>query len=317
MKQDTQKKEKSISKKDISEKVTHREAAAVQEASKEIVSKDITHRKTLQELTLKDNFLFAAVMIDPENCRQLLELALKLEIECVEVDTEKSIVYHPEYKGVRLDVYAKDEHHTRFNVEMQVARQTIEKRVRYYHSQMDMELILAGTPYEELSDCYVLFLCDFDPFGVGKYRYTLKNTFVEDEKFTYNDGSHTVFLSTKGKNADEVPEQLVSFLKYAAAELDESTADFGDEFVVRLQKSVKKIKADREIGGRYMLFEELLRNEHREGFTEGMEQGLTRGMEQGKAEAYAKIQKACASMPEDIRQQILSAMDNDAREITF
>ena len=38
-------------------------------------------RKTLQELTLKDNFLFAAVMMEQENCKRLLELALGLEIQ--------------------------------------------------------------------------------------------------------------------------------------------------------------------------------------------------------------------------------------------
>lgn len=34
-------------------------------------------KKTLQELTLKDNFLFAAVMMERENCRHLLELLLR------------------------------------------------------------------------------------------------------------------------------------------------------------------------------------------------------------------------------------------------
>ena len=166
-------------------------------------------RKTLQELTLKDNFLFAAVMMEQENCKRLLELALGIEIEHVEVNAEKSIVYHPEYKGIRLDVFASDEKNTRFNVEMQVAKQSLEKRTRYYHSQMDMEMLLTGVPYEELPSCYVLFICDFDPFMLKKYRYTVKHVFVEDEKFTYQDGNHTVFLSTKGENDSEVPRSLL------------------------------------------------------------------------------------------------------------
>ncbi len=86
-------------------------------------------RKTLQELTLKDNFLFGAVMSDENNCHRLLELILQIPIERVIVSKEKSILYHPEYKGVRLDVYAQDENHTHYNVEMQAVKQrTLGKR---------------------------------------------------------------------------------------------------------------------------------------------------------------------------------------------
>lgn len=76
-------------------------------------------RKTLKELTLKDNFMFGAVMCDEENCKRFLELVLGFSIAHVKVSKEKSIVYHPEYKGVRLDVYAEDENNTHYNVEMQ------------------------------------------------------------------------------------------------------------------------------------------------------------------------------------------------------
>ena len=63
-------------------------------------------RKTLQELTISSAFMFGAVMVDPENCKDFLERALGIKIARVEVSKEKSIVYNPEYKGVRLDVYA-------------------------------------------------------------------------------------------------------------------------------------------------------------------------------------------------------------------
>ena len=76
-------------------------------------------KKTLQELTIKNNFMFAAVMCEEENCKEFLEMTLGIEIERVEVDKEKSMAYHPQYKGVRLDIYAKDEDNTRYNVEMQ------------------------------------------------------------------------------------------------------------------------------------------------------------------------------------------------------
>ena len=149
--------------------------------------------KTLQDLTLKNSFMFAAVMTDAENCKALLERVLEIAIDHVVVDKEKSFVYHPEYKSVRLDVYAKDEEGSHFNVEMQVAKKEIVRRARYYHSQLDMNILLAGMDYENLPNCYVIFICDYDPFGLEKYRYTVKSSFLEDESFSYDDGSYTVF----------------------------------------------------------------------------------------------------------------------------
>lgn len=62
-------------------------------------------RKTLKELTLKDNFMFGAVMSIEENCRRFLEMVLQFPIERVVVSKEKSMIYHPEYKGVRFDIF--------------------------------------------------------------------------------------------------------------------------------------------------------------------------------------------------------------------
>ena len=69
----------------------------------------MAERKTLQDLTIKDNFMFGAVMMDEEICREFLELVLGFRIAKVTVSKEKCFVYHPEYKGVRLDILAADE----------------------------------------------------------------------------------------------------------------------------------------------------------------------------------------------------------------
>ena len=100
------------------------------------------YRKTLQDLTIKDNFMFGAVMSDENLCRDFLELVLGFKIHSVTVSKEKSIIYHPEYKGVRLDVVAEDENRTHYNIEMQVRfMKNLGKRTRYYHSQIDMDLL--------------------------------------------------------------------------------------------------------------------------------------------------------------------------------
>ena len=125
-------------------------------------------KKTLQEQTIKDNFLFAAAMMDGDNSKAFLSCLLGREIRHVEISYEKSIVYHPEQKGIRLDVFCEDEENTRYNVEMQVLNRKILKRARYYHGQIDVELLLAGMEYEDLRTALLLSSSVTSiPSGVG------------------------------------------------------------------------------------------------------------------------------------------------------
>ena len=45
--------------------------------------------KRLKELTIKDNFMFGAVMMNEDNCKGLLERVREIPIERVEVSKEK------------------------------------------------------------------------------------------------------------------------------------------------------------------------------------------------------------------------------------
>lgn len=237
-------------------------------------------RKKLQELTIKDNFMFGAVMMEEQNCRRFLELALGFPIETIEISKEKSLVYHPEYKGIRLDVFAKDSQNTHYNVEMQVIKkENLSRRSRYYHSQIDMELLLSGTEYGKLPDAYVIFICDFDPFGKKKYCYTFKNVCMEDGELLLDEGTCTVFFNTKGRNDSEVSEALIKFLRFVGSDLEDSASDYKDDFVKQLQESVQKIKSSREMGERYMLFEEMLQEERKEGREEGIKETLLEWLE--------------------------------------
>ena len=259
-------------------------------------------KKQLKELTLKDNFMFGAVMMEEENCKRFLELALGFPIERVEVSKEKSIVYHPEYKGVRLDVYAKNEHNTRYNVEMQVAKKAeLGKRVRYYHGQIDMELLLSGSDYTELPEVYVIFICDFDPFGKKKYRYTFTKQCEEEPGAQLQEGCKSIFLSTRGENDREVPGELVSFLNFVKADLSESETDFEDDFVEKLQNTIRRIKSNREMEERFMIFEEMLRDERAEGKAEGKTEAVL--------EMLLELMNDMGEIPDELRNRIASEKD--------
>lgn len=258
-------------------------------------------RKTLQDLTIKDNFLFGAVMSVEENCKEFLEMVLGFSIAQVVVSKEKSIVYHPEYKGVRLDIYAEDENHTHYNVEMQVKKKTaLGKRSRYYHSQMVMEALASGEDYETMPDTFVIFVCDFDPFGEHLYCYTFGNECRENKNVKLDDGSYTIFLSTRGENEEEVPAELVRFLKFVTADLEESEEDFQDKLVKRFQETIHNIKADCEMGERYMIFEEMLREEKQEGRQEGLLEGRIEATREGIFELLEDL----GEVPDKLRDRM-------------
>lgn len=253
-------------------------------------------RKKLQELTIKDNFMFGAVMVNEDICKELLELILGFSIEKITVDKEKSIVYHPEYKGVRLDITAADENHTHYNIEMQVRRKkNLGRRNRYYHSQIDVELLLTGLKYEELPDSYVIFICDFDPFGSGKYQYTFEPVCREDLSICLDDGNHTIFLNTRGKNKAEVSEGLVNFLEYVESGHCNTGTICRDNFINRLQKAVEDVIKSREMEGRYMQFREMLDEEKAEG----------------KAEDIIDLLSDLGIVPEKLREKIFEEKDLD------
>lgn len=253
----------------------------------------MSRKKRLQELTIKDNFMFGAVMTDADNCRSFLQMVLNIPIERVEISKERSIIYHPEYKGVRLDVYAKDEKNTRYNVEMQVSKEPdLPRRARYYHSQITAELLLSGADYSELPDTYVIFICDYDPFGEKKYMYNFENCCIQDRDLFFEDGTHTICLSTHGEDREEVPKELVKFLEYVKADLNKSTGDFEDDFVTRLQKSVHHVKKSREMEERYMLFEELLKTERKEGRVEE------------RIEAITELLEDLGTLPETLKERL-------------
>ena len=89
---------------------------------------------------------------------------------------------------------------------MQMKKKTaLGKRSRYYHSQMVMEALTSGEDYETMPDTFVIFVCDFDPFGEHLYCYTFGNECREKKNVKLDDGSCTIFLSTRGENEEEVP----------------------------------------------------------------------------------------------------------------
>ena len=104
--------------------------------------------KDWEDLTIRDDFMFKAVMKNAELCKSVLEAILSQPIRDIRyLGEELSLKAGSMSKGVRLDVYVEDEAHTVYDVEMQVRQEAddvLPKRMRYYQAQMDVELLTRG-----------------------------------------------------------------------------------------------------------------------------------------------------------------------------
>ena len=130
----------------------------------------------------------------------------------------------------------------------------------------------------------------------------------ESGKTNLEDGRTIVFLNTHGKNESEVPKELVTFLKYVKADLAGSEETFDDSYVEQLQNFIRKIKGSREMEERFMIFEEMLKEERAEGFAKGREEGLQEGRSTLK-ETLLLFLQSFGDIPDEVLEQIQAQQD--------
>ena len=239
--------------------------------------------KAFEELTLADRFIFYKVMQDKELCRRLLEIILNVEIERIEYpEGEKTIEVKNDAKGIRLDIYVKDEEAVVYNVEMQAVRAAdLPQRSRYYQNLIDVDLLGRGEDYRRLNKSFVIFICMEDIFHKGRHIYTFENRCKEDTGLALGDGAVKIFLNPYSEMDDITPE-LGNFLKYLA----EGVAT--DEYTRKLVKAVETAKRDPRLMVEYMSYyadqadhRAALEESRAEGHAEGLEEGIEKGIEKG------------------------------------
>lgn len=100
-------------------------------------------------------------------------------------------------------------------------------------------------------------------------------------------------LSTCGENDEEVPKELITFLKFVKADLKDSQTDFHDSYIRQLQEFIARVKSSREMEERFMVLEEMLRDERREGRTD----------------ILLEMLEECGTVPENLKEKILGETD--------
>lgn len=223
---------------------------------------------------LENNFIFYHVFHNnPDLCKQLLEILLKIKIERIEMHSEESIFVDYEAKGVRLDVYAKNETQA-FDIEIQVLdTKDLPKRSRYYQAIMDVDCLKSGQLYEKLNDSYIIFICMEDIFGQGLPLYQFENFCVQNKNLSLGENTHKYFFIAPNCDKIEDKEQF-AFFKFL------TKREQNNNFTEQLAQMTRNAKINLQVRNKYMEYERLKAYER----LAGLEQGLAEGRAQVKAE---------------------------------
>ena len=203
--------------------------------------------KTIDELTISDDFMFGAVMKDPKLCKPLLEYILGIKIKEIKYPQRQKVIDERyDSKSVRLDVYVEDDENTVYNIEIQTtSNKNLPKRMRYYQGIIDMHTISKGSKYKELKKSFVIFICTFDPFGENRYIYTFENTCRENKNLTLNDETLKVIVNVYG-TVGNISSELKAVLDYIAKGIANT------DYTKNLDNAVEKVRNDEEWRAEYM-----------------------------------------------------------------
>lgn len=231
-----------------------------------------------ENLTLANDFVFGHIMRNAELCTEMIRRILPdMDIGHIEfIRPQKSEKYSFGTRGVRFDVYAKSDNRKLFDCEIQTSdKHDLPRRTRAYHvmlglKALETDFMKKSGMYNDIPDAFVIFICTFDPFNLGRHIYTFTNTCSEDNRLKLNDGSFTVFLNAKGK-ADDINGELKAFLDFLLGK------SCDDPFIKKLERELNLLKQSAEWRGDYMriLFHE--QETYNDGFNDGLNEGEKRG----------------------------------------
>ena len=258
-------------------------------------------RKSLKDLTLLNRFLFAETMEDPEAMQIILETILGQEIPLKRVpQTEKEQKRSPQFRHIRLDVWAQDEADRVYDTEVQVRNTgNLPKRSRFYQSLIDGRLLEPGiVDFNVLNDVMIILIGPFDLFGAGRYRYTLRMACEEEPGLWLYDGAVRIFLNTHGKDPEHIRPELAELLYYMEHTNEVSEEEIESLNVRKLREKVEAIKANEEVGVRYMQEWEERELEKIDARNEGRKE-LLKELIQKKLAKNQTVEKIAEDLEED------------------
>lgn len=251
--------------------------------------------KSLEELTLLDDFMFGQVMsrvdVGQRFLEQLFQQKIK-NIQLVQSQSEHKELYNTH--GVRFDVEFEGDGRF-YNIEMQQqgsagkkGKLTLVNRARFYHAALLQGHFDSGVDYDKVPATRVIFICNFDPFSAGDPVYFQVPQVVGHSDVIPNQ-EITAYLNVKYKSecvaTSAAARELLEFLNYIR-----DGVTLGSNPLSRMaSKAVAEVKTSYEGRRSYMSLQETFEQIREASLEEGEKKGVQKGKRAGLEEAAQKI----------------------------
>lgn len=249
------------------------------------------------ELKSKQRFMEAIGTLNPiedavfrkmaesiEFCEEILRVFLQEPKLRVVSNHSQHSVSSIEGRSVILDAYCELEDGRKVNVEVQNANNTDhQRRVRYYSSVLTTSLMKKGYSFDKVPNICIVYVCNFDIFGLNKSLYVIKRI-IDKTEVELDNGLQEIYISPVNDGS------LIAELMRVFIESDVYNLKFPvtSEMKLRFNRETKGEKMTEALRGVYEALREEVDRESmkaamREGMEKGMEEGRARGMEEGRA----------------------------------
>ncbi|MBQ7734129.1 MAG: Rpn family recombination-promoting nuclease/putative transposase [Synergistaceae bacterium] len=260
-----------------------------------------------ENLTLANDFMFSTVMSNEALCTEMMRRILPdIEIKYISIpEAQKTLRGAIESRSVRFDLYTKSDDGKIYDIEIQTTNnKDLPRRSRAYHILMGDDVLRRSRGkskrYRDIPDSYVIFICMFDPFELGRYIYSFKNICSEAKGLDLGDGAYTIFLNAKGKTG-KISKKLKAFLDFLRGKETP-----GDAFIEELAKRLRFAKLDSE-GRRIHMYNWLyestkIENAKEEAAMKAREEAqaaMAKALAEAQAEAQAALKAQAQAQAEE------------------
>ena len=277
------------------------------------------------ELKSKQRFMEAIGTLNPiedavfrkmaesiEFCEEILRVFLQEPKLRVVSNHSQHSVTSIEGRSVILDAYCELEDGRKVNVEVQNANNTDhQRRVRYYSSVLTTSLMKKGDSFDKVPNICIVYVCNFDIFGLNKSLYVIKRI-IDKTEVELDNGLQEIYISPVNDGS------IIAELMRVFTESDVYNLKFPvtSEMKLRFNRETKGEKMTEALRGVYEALREEVDRESmkaamREGMEKGMEEGRARGMEEGRAEGRAegRVEGVLSSLVSLVKDGLISVSE--------